>query len=211
MTNSDSTVSRPDAELVQRAARFSTATLGEALGKRGDLPPAIKPIALSMRVCGPAVTVSSPPLDNLALHKAIYLAAPGDVLVVEVSGYFEAGYWGEILTQAALCRNIAGLVIDGCVRDSSAIEQTKFPVFSRGLCIRGTTKKGAGRINQPITIGEIRISPGDLVVGDRDGVVVVPQSELAAVLAAAVAREQKEDRVKQQLKSGRTTLEIYGW
>ena len=113
LTNGESKVSRPDAGLVQRAAQFSAATLGEAVGKRTDLPAAIKPIAPNMRVCGPALTVSSPPMDNLTIHQTIYRAAPGDVLVVEVSGHYEAGYWGEIMTHAALNRRIAGLVIDG--------------------------------------------------------------------------------------------------
>ena len=145
------------------------------------------------------------------LHKAIYQAEPGDVLVVKVSGLHEAGYWGEIMTHAAMHCKIAGLVIEGCVRDASIIEQMRFPVFSRGVCIRGTAKRGGGAINQMIAIGTVRIHPGDLVVGDRDGVVVIPRLELAGVLARAEQREQKEDRVKNQLASGRTTLDIYGW
>jgi len=203
--------SRPDSTLVQRAAEFSTATLGEASGKPIDLSAAIQPISHRMKLCGPAITVSSPAGDNLTLHQAIYVAHPGDVLVVEVSSLYEAGYWGEIMTQAALHRKIAGLVIDGCVRDSDAIEETGFPVFARGLCIRGTAKRGKGRINRPITIGEVSIMPGDLVVGDRDGVVVIPQPEILQILAEAEKRDQKESWVKDELAAGKTTLEIYGW
>ena len=211
MADGEIVIARPDSSLVQRAAGFSTATLGEATGKRIDLPAAIKPISQRMRVCGPAITVRSPARDNLTLHQAIYVANPGDVLVVEVSGFYEAGYWGEIMTHAALHRKIAGLVIDGCVRDSDPLEEMGFPVFARGLCIRGTVKRGKGRVNRPITIGEISIVPGDLVVGDRDGVVVIPQSEILQVLAEAEKRNQKEDRVKEDLAAGKTTLEIYGW
>ncbi len=211
MADGETVISRPDSTLIQRAADFSTATLGEASGKAIDLSSAIQPISPRMKLCGPAITVSSPARDNLTLHQAIYVAHPGDVLVVEVSGLYEAGYWGEIMTQAALHRKIAGLVIDGCVRDSDAIEETGFPVFARGLCIRGTAKRGKGRINRPITIGEVRIMPGDLVVGDRDGVVVIPQPEILQILAEAEKRNQKESWVKDELAAGKTSLEIYGW
>ena len=211
LADGERVIARPDSALVQRVAEFSTATLGEAAGKPIGLPVAIKPISPSMRACGPVVTVTSPARDNLTLHQAIYVANPGDMLVVEVSGLYEAGYWGDIMTHAALHRKIAGLVIDGCVRDSDAIEEAGFPVFCRGLCMRGTAKRGKGRINQPITIGEVSIRPGDLVVGDRDGVVVIPQSEVPDVLAEAGKRDQKENRIKDELAAGKTTLEIYGW
>ena len=211
MSYHDTIVVRPAAELVQRAAQYSAATIGEALGKRGDLPALIKPISPAMKLCGPAITISSPPLDNLMLHQAIYAAESGDVLVTEVAGHYEAGYWGEIMTHAALCRRIGGLLIDGCVRDGELIAQMGFPVFARGLCIRGTAKRGGGFLNKPISIGEVRISPGDLVLGDRDGVVVIPQAEIVAVLAAAEKRNQKETWVKDQLSLGKSTLEIYGW
>lgn len=211
MADCEPAISRPDPELVQRAARFSAATLGEAAGKSVDLPAAIKPVSPNMRVCGPAITVSSTPVDNLMLHQAIYAALPGDVLVAAVAGQYEAGYWGEIMTHAALHRQVAGLVIDGCVRDAERIEQMGFPVFSRGLCVRGTAKRGGGFLNRPITIGEVRIMPGDLVVGDRDGVVVIPQLETKQVLEAAEKRTRKEDWVKSQIAAGKTTLEIYEW
>lgn len=211
MAECDPVLSRPDAELVRRAARYSTATLAEAIGKSVDLPAAIKPISAKMRVCGPAITVDSPPADNLMLHQALYVAMPGDVLIAAVSGHYEAGYWGEIMTHAALHRQIAGLVMDGCVRDAEVIEQMGFPVFARGLCIRGTAKRGGGLLNRPITIGEVVIQPGDLVVGDRDGVVVIAQLEIKHVLAQAERRMQKEKWVKSQLAAGKTTLEIYEW
>ena len=115
------------------------------------------------------------------------------------------------MTHAALYRRIAGLVIDGCVRDASAIEQRMFPVFSRGVCIRGTAKRGGGGINLPIAIGEVSIAPGDLVIGDRDGVVVIPRAEIGRVLEEAEKRVKKENWVESQLAAGRTTLDIYGW
>ena len=197
--------------LMERARSFSPATLHEAMGRRGSLPYGIKPIAPEMKVCGPAVTVISPPMDNLTIHKAIYVAGSGDVLVVFVGGEYEAGYWGEIMTHAAKQRGIAGLVIDGAARDGHLIREMGFPVFSRGLSIRGTNKGGGGIINHPITIGDVCVSPGDLVVGDGDGVVIVPYRDIEQTLVEAQKREEKEEQVKRELSAGRTTLEIYGW
>lgn len=198
-------------DLIRRAATFSPATLHEAMGRRGALPYEIKPIAPGMRICGPAITVSSPPMDNLTIHKAIYLAVPGDVLVVVVGRGYEAGYWGEIMTAAARKRGIAGLVIDGCVRDGALIQKMNFPAFARGLSIRGTDKAGGGTINEPITVGGIAVHPGDLVVGDGDGVVIIPSRDVALVLDAGAQREEKENWIKKKLSEGKTTLEIYGW
>jgi 4-hydroxy-4-methyl-2-oxoglutarate aldolase len=160
--------------LIARAKRFSSATILESCPQQLALPLGIKPIAPNMRVCGLALPVLCPPADNLWLHRAIYQARPGDVLVVHTGGFAEAGYWGEVMTRAALERRLGGLVIDGCVRDWEKIARTKFPVFSRGLCIRGTTKdqRGSGSVNKAIRIGEVTIAAGDLVVGDADGVAV---------------------------------------
>ena len=207
-TNADFT--RPDPTLIRRAASFPSATLHEAMGRKGAFPHDIKPIAPKMTLCGPALTVSCPPMDNLGIHRAIYLAQPGDVLVVRVGGGYEGGYWGEIMTFAAQQRGIAGLVIDGCVRDRDLIEEMGFPVFSRGLAIHGTIKKEKGVINRPLKIGEVLINPGDLLVGDSDGVVLVPQSEISRAIEASQQREDKEDQYKKELAEGKSTLEIIG-
>jgi 4-hydroxy-4-methyl-2-oxoglutarate aldolase len=196
---------------LKQIAAIPTATLHEAMGKMGALPPAIKPLNQNMRLCGKAVTVQSMPGDNLLLHRALAMASAGDVLVVTVSNYYEAGYWGEIMTVAALERGLAGLVIDGCVRDADAIELLGFPVFCRGLCIKGTTKYGKGSLNQAVIIGDSQVRPGDIIVGDRDGVVVVPSDRLQATIDAAGERERKEAATMAELKRGRTTLDIYGW
>lgn len=198
-------------EILSRAVEYGTATLHEAVGRKGALPHRIKPIAPGMKVAGPAVTVSSPPMDNLMLHQAIYVAEPGSVLVVEVNRGYEGGYWGEIMTIAAQQRNIAGLVIDGCVRDGDLIEQLGFPVFARGLAIRGTDKQGGGHINWPILVGDITINPGDLIVGDRDGVVALAAAEIKTAMEAAEKRQAKEEQTKNALRSGKSTLAIYSW
>jgi 4-hydroxy-4-methyl-2-oxoglutarate aldolase len=204
-------MSQIDPTIISRALHFGTATLHEAIGKKGALPHRIKPIAPGMKLCGAAVTVTSPPMDNLMLHQALYVADPGTVLVVEVNRGYEGGYWGEIMTLAARQRRIAGLVIDGCVRDADSIEKLGFPVFSRGLSVRGTDKQGGGHINVPILIGDITINPGDLVLGDRDGVIIVPAREAALAMEAAQKREAKEDQIKRDLLAGKSTLEIYAW
>lgn len=193
--------------------KFDSATLHEAAGQIGALPSGIKPVAQGMRVEGPAFTVSSPPGNNLWLHKAIAEASAGDVLVVEVGGRYEAGYWGEIMTVAAQASGVVGLVIDGCVRDVEQIVGRGFPVFARGLCIQGTDKDSdpPGSLNESITIGDVEISPGDLIVGDSDGVVAIPSDRIEEVFARSRERLDKEAAVMERLRRGETTLDIYGW
>jgi 4-hydroxy-4-methyl-2-oxoglutarate aldolase len=202
-----------DRDLAQEALRLGSATLYEAAGQTGALPSAIKPISPTMRIAGPAFPVATAPGNNLWVHRALAAAAPGDVLVVSTAGHHDAGYWGDIMTVAALARKVAGLVIDGCVRDSEAIEKLQFSVFARGLSIRGTNKDTAapGSLRETITLVDARVEPGDLVVGDADGVVAIPKARVAEVLEKARERERREAEVVDRLRKGETTLEIYGW
>lgn len=202
---------RPPQNLIKETASFETATVHEASGGKGALASDIKPIASRSRVCGPAVTVACRPGDNLMLHKAIYVAEPGDILVATVGEYREAGPWGEIMTLAAQARGIAGLIIDGSVRDSGSITALDFPVFSKSLSIKGTTKDCLGLINHPIHMGGVTIHPGDLILGDADGVVVVARQDLAEVLNKCKLRREKEEKIKEELKKGKSTLELYGF
>jgi len=199
--------------LVDAAARFPSSTLHEAAGKIGALDSAIKPVDPSFRACGPAITVHSPPGDNLWVHRAIYAARPGDVLVVYVSGKYEYGYWGEIMSTAAKVRGLAGMVIDGCVRDGELLKTIGFPIFARGLCIRGTGKDFGARgwINAPTLFGDVTVSAGDLVLADTDGVVAVPRLQAAAAVEAAAKREAHEQQILKRLQAGEATLDIYGW
>ena len=198
-------------DIVTELSTFSAATLHEALGKTGNLPSAIKPIAAGMKVCGPAYTVQTMPRDNVLLHRAYAYANAGDVLIVNCSGFYEAGYWGDLMSLGAKTKGINGLVIDGCVRDADDIEAMGFSVFSRGLCIRGTSNYGDGTLNEPIVIGDVCIHPGDFIVGDRDGVVVVPQERAEEAIEKAIAREKKEEWVREELRKGRVSIDIYGW
>jgi 4-hydroxy-4-methyl-2-oxoglutarate aldolase len=202
-----------DEDLLREARSLGSATLYEAAGQNGALPAGIKPVAPGFRVAGPALTVACPPADNLWLHRALVDAAPAEVLVVTVGGEYEAGYWGEVMTVSALARGVAGLVIDGMVRDADAIAASAFPVFARGLSIRGTRKdpRASGALRQPISIGDVAVEPGDLVVGDRDGIVVVPRARAREVIELGRERERREAEIMERLREGETTLEIYGF
>ncbi|MEJ8812951.1 RraA family protein [Variovorax ureilyticus] len=204
---------RLDPGLASDAACLPTATLHEAGKKIGALPSAIRPVAPHFRFAGSALTVHSPGGDNLWLHRALDVAQPGDVLVVFTSGVYEHGYWGEIMTTMAKVRGLAGLVIDGCVRDGVLLGEIGFPVFARGLCIRGTGKDfgATGWINYPVTMGDVIVHPGDLVVGDFDGVVAIPQARAAEVVAAGRKREAEEAAILRRLEAGEGTLAVYGW
>ncbi|NML44729.1 4-carboxy-4-hydroxy-2-oxoadipate aldolase/oxaloacetate decarboxylase [Ramlibacter sp. G-1-2-2] len=204
---------RVAASLVHEAAKLPTATLHEAAGKIGALPSVLKPMAPGFRFAGPALTVHAPPGDNLWLHRALDIAQPGDVLVAFCSGAYEHGYWGEIMSTMAQARKMAGLVIDGCVRDGVLLAAIGFPVFARGLCIRGTGKDfgATGWINHPVLMGDVVVQAGDLVVGDGDGVVAIPAGRAEQVLAASHAREAQEAAILERLRAGASTLDVYGW
>ena len=204
---------RPSPGDVKAAASIQPATLHEAAGKIGALPSQLKPVHPHYKLSGPAFTVHGPGLDNLWLHRALALAQPGDVLVAHVSGAHEAGYWGEVMSTMARQRGLAGVVIDGCVRDGELLGQIGVPVFARGLCLKGTGKDfGAiGWINAPILIGDVTVQPGDLIAGDGDGLVVVPRASVPAVIEASRAREAQEADILELLRAGEATLDVYGW
>ena len=158
-------------EILRAASEISAATMHEAAGKIGALPSYLKPISSGMKICGRAYPVKGPSGCNLWLHRAIAKAKRGDVLLADIGDDKEFGYWGDIMGTSSITKGIAGLVIDGCVRDQFELEEMGFPVFSSGLSIRGTEKKfdGKGSLEEPIIIGNIAIEHGDLVLGDNDG------------------------------------------
>jgi 4-hydroxy-4-methyl-2-oxoglutarate aldolase len=205
-------IDRVAPEIVASAIGISAATLHEAAGRTGDLPPWIKPACARFLLAGPAITVSCPNGDNLWIHRALNIANPGDVLVVQTGDGAEFGYWGEVMSTAARARGLAGLVIDGGVRDAPLLRELGFPVFSRGLCIRGTIKDAAARgwINAPILIGETVIHAGDLIVGDEDGVVRLERSRAAEIIDAARGRDAKEALMCEKLIAGASTLDLMG-
>jgi 4-hydroxy-4-methyl-2-oxoglutarate aldolase len=197
-------------ETLRRLSEFDAATLYEASGLKGMVDPQVRPMWPGAHICGPAMTVSCPPRDNLMLHQAVAHAEPGVVLVANVECYQLAGAWGEVLTVAAQARGIAGLVIDGAVRDVEAIAARSFPVFARGLAIGACKKEKFGKLNEPVYLGGVSVRPGDVIVGTADGLVVLAQESVEAVLQAAIARRDREQEIFQQLAAGKTTVEILG-
>lgn len=196
--------------LLDALKEIDTATIHEAQGREGAMEWYIKPVYQGMRVVGRALPVWCHPGDNLAIHRAVARAQPGDVIVVDGGAYEMAGYWGEVLTVAAQARGVAGLVIDGAVRDVRAIAKRNFPLFARSVSMRAAVKEQPGKVNVPVVCGGVQVNPGDLVFGDDDGVVIVAREKAEAVLEAARAREAKEAGLMQQLQAGRTTLELLG-
>ncbi|WP_104177320.1 RraA family protein [Cryobacterium sp. Y50] len=208
MTSSGGALQRTD--LLHRLLRSGTATIYEAQGQRGALDSELRPLDPSMKVVGPALTVDTQPGDNLTIHAALPRAVPGEVLVINAHGAVSCGPWGDILTAAAMQAGIAGLVIDGAVRDTAAIIATGFPVFARGVSIRGTTKSRWGTVGQPINLAGTTISNGDIVVGDRDGLVVVDAAALEKVAQATFDRDAIEQDYRAKILTGISTAELLG-
>lgn len=196
------------AETTEALLELGAATLGES-GAR-TMRARIAPAWRGARLAAPAMPVRCTPGDNLAIHVAVARAPVGAALVVETGDLRELGYWGEVLTTAAQVRGMRGLVIDAGVRDVAALETHGFPVFSALVALRGATKVCAGAIGVPIRCGGVAVEPDDWVVGDDDGVVVVPGAQLDAVVAAGRARAEKEAAVFRALWEGQTTIELLG-
>ncbi len=186
--------------------RLGAATLGETGGRA--MRSRIRAAWPGATVAGPVFTVRCSPADNLAIHVAAATAPSGSVLVVQIDGEPERGYWGEVLTTAAESRGVLGLVIDGGVRDVAALEAHNFPVFSTMLALRGAQKNQAGSVGEAITVGDVAVEPGDWVVGDGDGVVILPGASLDATIAEGQTRAAKEDAWFAELKGGSTTIEL---
>jgi len=198
-----------DEELAALGA-FGTATVYEASGIDCALDPALRPVWHGARIIGRALPVRTHPADNLPLHRALEHAQPGDVLVVD--GREElCGYWGEVLAVAAQTRGVTGLVMDGGVRDIVEQEELGFPVFARGVCVRRTGKNFPGLVGEPITVGGVLVQPGDAVIADTDGIVVLPPEAVAPTLAASQARIDKEAAIMERIRAGELTLDIYGF
>jgi 4-hydroxy-4-methyl-2-oxoglutarate aldolase len=199
---------RPDTAIVEAFRELAVATVYEASGRKGYIGNAVRPIAPGTRICGPAYTVQCAPGDNLMLHKALQRAAAGDVLVAAAGEAYEFGYWGALMASAAVARKLGGLAMDACVRDSAEIRDMGFPLFCRGFCIRGTTKSVLGLINYPLNFAQVTIFPGDLVLGDDDGMVVVRLDDCREVLESARKRVGAEEAKVKQLKAGVSSVEL---
>ncbi len=199
-----------DEDVLALARRLGTSTLFEASGlATSSVDPAIATVWAGACVAGPAYPLRCHPADNLAIHIAMERAPRGSVLVVDAGG-FVAGYWGEVLTVAAEAAGIQALVIDGGVRDVAALRARRFPVFSRGISMRGTIKASAPSVGSPIQLAGTPVVAGDLVVADDDGVLVIPAGHVQATLREGQARTDKEEAMMQALREGQSTLALMG-
>lgn len=178
-------IDRVPPHLVEAAAKFQAAILADVAGRRGTVHGRVKPLSSKMKVAGPAITVEVRPGDNLAIHAALAIAKPGDVIVVDGKGDMTCALLGEIMARQAKVSGIAGILIDAAVRDSHELANGDYPIFSAGLNPCGPTKSVAGRVNHPISAGGAAVNPGDLVVGDADGVVVIPRADVPRIVELA--------------------------
>lgn len=203
-------ISRADAGDIRRLGAAGVATVHEAQGRSGLLRPYMRPVYPAARVAGSAVTVLCGPGDNLMIHAAIAVVQRGDVLVVATFSECTDGMFGELLAESCIANGIAGLVIDAGVRDTTEITGLGFPVWSKAVSAQGTAKIIAGSVNVPIVCAGAAVSPGDVIIGDADGVVVVPRESAAGVAGAAETRLAKEEATRARLKAGELGLDIYG-
>ncbi|QCP54719.1 dimethylmenaquinone methyltransferase [Trinickia violacea] len=197
------------ADFASRARALGSATLYEASGLPCAVDPLVRSIWSGAFVAAPAYPLVCSPGDNLAIHIAMERVPRGSVLVVSTSN-FVAGYWGEVLTVAAEAAGVVGLVIDGGVRDVAAMTARGFPVFARGISVRGTLKASAPSVGQPMMFTGVPVAEGDLVVADDDGVIVIPAAEAERTIVSGEARAAKEAVMMEQLAQGASTLELMG-
>ncbi|MEJ0088029.1 MAG: 4-carboxy-4-hydroxy-2-oxoadipate aldolase/oxaloacetate decarboxylase [Pseudomonadota bacterium] len=202
-------IQRAPAAAVVQLAKLGVATVHEAMARVGLLAPYMRPIYPGARVCGPAVTVLGHPGDNWMLHVAAELLQQGDVVVMGLSSANADGMFGDLLATSFRARGALGLVIDASVRDTAELREMQFPVWSKQVNAKGTIKATVGSVNTPILCAGALVNPGDVIVGDDDGLVVVPAAQAADVAQAAQAREAKETAMRARLKAGELGLDIY--
>ena len=204
------TIDRADPASIDALAGLGTATIHEAIGRRGFAGPHLRPIQQGVSIAGSAVTVSSHPGDNLMIHAAVEMCQAGDVLVVTNTAPSTHGMFGDLLAGSLMARGVRGLVIDAGVRDTADLRAMGFPVWSQYVSCQGTVKASAGSVNVPVVLGGLTVQPGDVVCADDDGVVVVARTMAAEAVRLSEARLAKEAATRKRLNAGELGVDIYG-